>query len=109
MNEKILELARQVAEWHLQDNDECGTIARELYELLSHHEAAKLIRFDLYERNLNRVTKKYDYTYLATADINGMRYTQVVPSEERESLVNAWIKGDFSGAKAVPYTRRGES
>jgi hypothetical protein len=31
--ERAIELGRQMAEWHLGDNDECGVVAREFWAL----------------------------------------------------------------------------
>lgn len=37
--QELLTLAREVAEWHVQDGDECGVIARRLIALLDKSEA----------------------------------------------------------------------
>jgi hypothetical protein len=37
--QELLTLARTVAEWHVQDGDECGKIARRLIALLDNSEA----------------------------------------------------------------------
>lgn len=36
--------------------------------------------------------------FLAVNEIDGVRYTQIVPANERQSVAEQWASGDMSGA-----------
>jgi hypothetical protein len=63
MNKELRELARAVAEWHLADNDECGVIARRLFDLLKDENTGRCIKCK------HRKTTERDYGYCGHPDM----------------------------------------